>query len=173
MPPNTWGPNHVGDSPTNRPPSRRTPKAESACSDGAPWSSPVPPWADTDASLTARLRDTAGDVRAVHEPRPGRGTPSGREPALLRRIVLIAAAVVVFLLVSGLLARFLSAESAERDQDLALIQAEARGDVRGMLSQLSGCRESPSCVATVQANANNPRLRRAGVVKLLSVKSST
>jgi hypothetical protein len=80
---------------------------------------------------------------------------------------------VVFLLVSGLLARFLSAENAERDQDLALIQAEARGDVRGMLSQLSGCRESPSCVATVQANANNPRLRRAGVVKLLSVKSST
>jgi len=80
---------------------------------------------------------------------------------------------VVFLLVSGLLARFLSAENAERDQDLALIQAEARGDVRGMLSQLSGCRESPSCVATVQANANNPRLRRAGAVKLLSVKSST
>ncbi len=79
----------------------------------------------------------------------------------------------MFLLVSGLLARFLSAENAERDQDLALIQAEARGDVRGTLSQLSGCRESPSCVATVQANANNPRLRRAGAVKLLSVKSST
>jgi len=64
-------------------------------------------------------------------------------------------------------------ENAERDDELALIQAEARGDVPGMLSRLSGCRENPSCVASVQANASNPRLRRAGAVKILSVKSST
>jgi hypothetical protein len=80
---------------------------------------------------------------------------------------------VVFLLLSGILARFLSVENAERDDELALIQAEARGDVPGMLSRLSGCRENPSCVASVQANANNPRLRRAGAVKILSLKSST
>jgi hypothetical protein len=42
-----------------------------------------------------------------------------------------------------------------------------------MLRKLSGCRERPSCVATVKQNASNPRLRRAGAVKILSIKSST
>jgi hypothetical protein len=82
-------------------------------------------------------------------------------------------AVVLFLAISGELARFLSVENAERDDDLALIEAEARGDVSSMLDQLSGCRESPSCVASVRANASNPRLRRAGAVKILLLKSPT
>jgi hypothetical protein len=94
-------------------------------------------------------------------------------PAVLRRIILISATVFVFLAVSVLLARFLSTENTERDSDLALIQAEARGDVAGMLAQLSGCRASPSCGALVRANAGNPRLRRAGSVKILSLKSPT
>jgi hypothetical protein len=81
--------------------------------------------------------------------------------------------VLVFLVISGVLARFLSVENAERDADLALIEAEARGDVRGMLSRLSGCNESSACVAQVRANAANPRLRRPGAVKILSLKSST
>jgi hypothetical protein len=81
--------------------------------------------------------------------------------------------VLVFLAVSALLARFLSTENTERDDVLALIQAQARGDVPGMLADLSGCRRRPSCVALVRANAANPRLRRAGAVKILSLKSST
>jgi hypothetical protein len=81
--------------------------------------------------------------------------------------------VLLFLAVSGLLARFLSVENDERDADLALIQAQAKGDVAGMLAKLSGCRESPACVATVKLDAANPRLRRAGAVKVLSLKSST
>ena len=94
-------------------------------------------------------------------------------PARLKRIVLISAAAVLFLAVSFLLARFLSTENTERDDELALIQAQAKGDVAGMLTQLSGCRERPSCVAVVRANASNARLRRAGAVKILSIKSST
>jgi hypothetical protein len=82
-------------------------------------------------------------------------------------------AVALFLAVSGLLARFLSSENAERDDAAALVQAEARGDTAGMLAQLSGCRANPSCVALVRENASNPRLRRAGTVKILSLKSST
>jgi hypothetical protein len=81
--------------------------------------------------------------------------------------------VLLFLAVSALLARFLSVENTERDADLALIQAQARGDVPGMLDRLSGCTRSPSCLATVRANASNPRLRRAGAVKILSLKSRT
>ncbi|HEX4189283.1 MAG TPA: hypothetical protein VHY83_15440 [Solirubrobacteraceae bacterium] len=105
--------------------------------------------------------------------RLGQRSVRRREPAVLKRVVLITAAVVLFLAVSFLLARFLSTENTERDAELALIQAQARADVPGMLALLQGCRERPACVAAVRANASNPRLRRAGAVKILSIKSST
>jgi hypothetical protein len=79
--------------------------------------------------------------------------------------------VLLFLAISAELARFLSTENAERDDELALIGAEARGDVHGMLAQLQGCRASGACLASVRANAS--RLRMAGAVKILSLKSST
>jgi hypothetical protein len=81
--------------------------------------------------------------------------------------------VVVFLTISGMLARFFSVENVERDDALSLVQAEARGNVAGMLEQLSGCHASPSCVANVKANASNPRLRRAGAVKILQLDAKT
>lgn len=80
-------------------------------------------------------------------------------------------AVLAFLVISGLLARFLSAENSERDKEAALLQAQARGDTAAMLAQLSGCRASAACVTVVTANAS--RLRRPGAVKILSLKSST
>ncbi len=81
--------------------------------------------------------------------------------------------IVLFLAVSALLARFLTVENAERNDEVALLQAQARGDVAAMLRQLSGCRESPACVAVVKANASNPRLRRSGGVKILQLESPT
>lgn len=79
--------------------------------------------------------------------------------------------MVVFLAVSALLARFLSVENDERDKDLALLQAQIRGDPAGMLAQLSGCRRSAACVTVVRNDADS--LRRSGAVKILSLKSST
>jgi hypothetical protein len=96
--------------------------------------------------------------------------PAHRRLAL-KRLALIATGVLVFLAISALLARFLSTENVERDADLKLIQAQARGDVNGMLDQLRGCRQSPPCLASVRADAQN--LRRSGEVKILSLKSST
>jgi hypothetical protein len=81
--------------------------------------------------------------------------------------------VVLFLVISFFLARFLSVENSERDADLALIEAEARGDSSGMIRRLSGCSSSPACLASVRANVANPRLRRAGGVKILQLTSST
>jgi hypothetical protein len=86
---------------------------------------------------------------------------------------LIALGVIVFLAISILLARFLQAENVERDADLALVQAQARGDARGMLDKLSGCRSSPACVAVVRANVANPRLVRKGPPKILQLTSPT
>jgi hypothetical protein len=79
--------------------------------------------------------------------------------------------VLLFVALSGVLARFLSTENVERDDELALLQAQAKGDVNGMLSQLSGCRESSSCVATARSDAIS--LSRSGAVKILSLKSTT
>jgi hypothetical protein len=92
-----------------------------------------------------------------------------------RRVLraLLAVAAVVVLVVGAVLARFLSVENAERADDVALIQAEIRGNEAGMLDQLSGCRESRSCVASVRANASNQHLRRAGAVKILQLEAST
>ena len=96
---------------------------------------------------------------------------SERRRRLIRR--LIAAAGVLVLLVSVVLARWLSVENAERDADLALIQAEARGDAAAMINDLTGCRASRTCVATVRANVANARLRRPGAVKILLLSSAT
>jgi len=81
--------------------------------------------------------------------------------------------VLLFLGISGLLARFLSVENTERDADLALIEAQAKGDVSEMINLISGCRASPACVASVRANARNPRLVRRGAVKILELTSPT
>lgn len=91
----------------------------------------------------------------------------------VKRIALIGVAVVVFFVISGLLARFLSVENAERDADLAVIEAEAHGQEGALLDRLTGCRERPQCVAAVHANLANPRLRRNGAVKILQLESNT
>jgi hypothetical protein len=82
---------------------------------------------------------------------------------------LIVAGVLVFLVVSGLLARFFAAENVERSDELALIEAETRGDGAGVVKGIHHCRASPACVASAVANAR--ALRRAGSPKILSVKS--
>jgi hypothetical protein len=98
----------------------------------------------------------------------------GLAPSWRRALrALFAASVVVVLLVGALLARFLSVENAERADDLALIQAEVSGNAAAMLDQLSGCRHSASCIASVRANVGDPRLRRAGAVKILQLESKT
>ena len=76
--------------------------------------------------------------------------------------MLISLGIVLFLGISGLLARFLTVENLERDMDLELVQAEARGDLAGVISRLSGCRADPACVAAVTRVEANPRVHRGG-----------
>src|SRR5271165_5072038 len=98
-----------------------------------------------------------------------------RLPLRQRRILrtLLAVAVLLVLVVGALLARFLSVENAERSAEEALVQAEARGSLAGMLDQLSGCRASPTCLAVAKADASDPRVHRAGAVKILQLESPT
>jgi hypothetical protein len=114
----------------------------------------------------------ASDLR---RPAPGPRTWWLGLPPRHRKLLrtLFAIGVVVVLAVGVVLARFLSVENAERDDDLALVEAEVRGDSAAMLRQLDGCGASPSCVATIRADAANPRLRRDGAVKILQLESHT
>ncbi len=85
------------------------------------------------------------------------------------RIALIALGVVVFVVISGLLARFLAVENVERDAVLGLLRAQARGDAPAMLASLRAC--PSACQATVRADAAT--LRGAGPVTILNTVSPT
>jgi hypothetical protein len=99
--------------------------------------------------------------------------PPRRRRRHLRRTILIVVGVLLFLAVSAGLARFLTTDNLEREKDVALIKAEARGDAASMIRQLHGCASNPACVATQRENAANPRLHRAGEVKILALSSET
>jgi hypothetical protein len=79
--------------------------------------------------------------------------------------------LVVFLILSAMLARFLSAENVERDDVLSVLQAETSGNEHALFSRLSGCRTVPDCVSDVKWNAT--RLRRSGSIKIVSLTSAT
>jgi len=85
------------------------------------------------------------------------------------RALLIAVAVLAFLAVSALLARWLTTDNAERAQVVRLLTAQARGDAPAMLRELDGC--DGACAA--QARANARRLRRGGPVQIVSYESAT
>jgi hypothetical protein len=88
-----------------------------------------------------------------------------------RRIGLVVSAVVLLAVIGALLARYLLTENVERNDILAVLQAQAHGDAARELSLLDGCRARSYCTATVRSSA--VRLRRPGAVKILSIKSPT
>ena len=85
---------------------------------------------------------------------------------------LIAAALVVFLVVSAVLARIYCSVSAERSAITALVEDEAKGDQAAMLSALYHCRSSPACRARVAQDASDLRRPRPISVLELTVSSS-
>lgn len=86
------------------------------------------------------------------------------------RLALIAVGVIVFLLISFLLARVLYAGGAERGAVTRLIKDEARGDAAAMIARMHGCAADSQCRTAVQGNA--ARLRRPGKVQVLNYAAS-
>ena len=86
-------------------------------------------------------------------------------------ILLVLAGVLAFLAISVELARFLNTESQERGAVFALLQAQARGDARGMIDRIDGCAHDPRCRDAAARNAS--RLKRPGEVKILAYDSET
>lgn len=90
-------------------------------------------------------------------------------PRRHRRWVLVAVAVVLFLVISALLSRWLGTENAEREAVLEVLQAQARGDANRMLRHID-CQDD-ACVARVRANARE--LRAPGDVTIVRIDSAT
>jgi hypothetical protein len=85
------------------------------------------------------------------------------------RIALIAAGVLAFLVASAFVARWLTADNAERDKVERLLRAQVRGDAPGMLRVLDACRGG--CAERVRANAQ--RLRTPGALQIVRYDSTT
>jgi hypothetical protein len=86
-------------------------------------------------------------------------------------VVAIAVGVLLFLIISGLLARAFSANSAEQDAITSLVTAEARGDVNAVLDDILGCRTTASCRQRAATNA--ARLKHPGTVSIAQLTPST
>jgi hypothetical protein len=92
----------------------------------------------------------------------------------VRRTYIIAGivlAVVIFFVISALLARVFSANGAEQSAITHLIHDEAAGDTDAILADIVGCRSSPSCRQTAAANAAG--LKHAGTISILQLNPST
>ena len=87
-----------------------------------------------------------------------------------RRIALIVICLVLFVVISGLLARAFSIDGAERSAITSLIQAEASGNPDAMVSKMNGCAARAACRARAVYDA--ARLRRPGKVLILDFNSS-
>src|SRR3954454_14461765 len=85
------------------------------------------------------------------------------------RIALGVLGLIVFLVISAFVARWLTTDNAERTQVIRLLQAQARGDAGGMVRQFSAC--APGCAAEARAHAR--RLRRPGPIQIVAYDSAT
>ena len=91
----------------------------------------------------------------------------------MRRIYIvgIAAGILLFLVISAVLARVFSANSAEQAAITSLVQSEARGDVNAIVGAVQDCRTDPGCRQRAALNA--AALKHAGAVSIIQLQPST
>jgi hypothetical protein len=85
-------------------------------------------------------------------------------------ILLIGAGVIVFLVISGLLARAFSVSGAEDSAITSLLKDEARGGRSAVIADIKDCNASAACQA--RATAVTTTLRRPGSVSIIQIQES-
>src|SRR3954447_3314795 len=90
-----------------------------------------------------------------------------RRPQLL---ILIAFSVFIFIAISAMLARSLSATSTERARVLDLVRAQAGGNAGAVLTQTPAYASEPACKAATEAFVAH--LKRPGTVQILQYEPS-
>ncbi|HEY8582165.1 MAG TPA: hypothetical protein VIL49_04435 [Capillimicrobium sp.] len=90
----------------------------------------------------------------------------------MRRWIALGVAVLAFVAIAAVLARWLSAEGDERAMVTDLLQAQARGDRDAMLALLGEeCVQRPPCAVAAEDNAR--RLRVDGELEIVAYDSAT
>lgn len=89
----------------------------------------------------------------------------------MSRRTVIAVCVILFLVVSVELGRYLSASGTERNKIFELLEDEARGDSAAVMARLKDCAADARCRRVVETRV--PKLRHAGDVKILLMESKT
>jgi hypothetical protein len=87
-----------------------------------------------------------------------------------RTLILIGLAAFLFLGFSALMARALTGAGDERAKVLQLLEAQAAGDVAGVLEELPACRAQPACAEVTRMRV--AELERSGQVQILNYTPS-
>jgi hypothetical protein len=85
-------------------------------------------------------------------------------------LLIIGVVVLLFLVISALLARVFSADGAERTAITSLLEAQASGNANAVAAQIMDCPQSAACRARAAFNAK--ALGRPGHVSILTLQSS-
>lgn len=115
--------------------------------------------------------DESAQAWSAFRREPSSPQPRGTALRRRRRVLVVGLALLIFLLASVWLARFLSNENSERDAVVSLLRAQVAGNADAMLDRLEGCRKDPACVSTVKRNASSER--GSGGVQILALSSPT
>ncbi len=86
-------------------------------------------------------------------------------------LALATAGVILFLLISAILARAFSVDGAERSAITSVVQAEARGDAVAVLGRITGCSANAACQARVRADV--AALHHPGSVTVIQIQTSS
>jgi hypothetical protein len=87
------------------------------------------------------------------------------------KVLLITGVVfVVFLLISALLARIFSADSAQRAAIITVLQDEAQGNTNALISRIKGCDASAACRERAATNASS--LKHPGQISVLTLQTA-
>jgi hypothetical protein len=87
------------------------------------------------------------------------------------KVLLITGVVfVVFLVISALLARVFSADSAQRAAIIAVLQDQAQGNTHALISRIQGCDASAAC--RERAAFNVSRLSKPGQISVLTLQTA-
>jgi hypothetical protein len=84
--------------------------------------------------------------------------------------IVVGFGAFVFLGITLMLARALSATGTERSKVLEIAQAQARGDAKAVLRRIPACAREPACAATTDAFVT--RLKQPGDVEILQYRPS-
>ena len=84
--------------------------------------------------------------------------------------ILVGFGAFIFLGISLMLARALSATGTERSRVVEIVKAQARGDAKAVLARIPACAREPACASSTGSFV--AKLRRPGDIAILQYRPS-